>query len=394
MLETTGRAALDRSPGTSDTVIHVTIAADPATPSTGDLVRFYAYDPDGSPMAGGDGSPLCAPCTYDMGTSSHQRISIVQVMVAAGMSVAPPDGGYLVIETEGPDASVMDVTVENDVFLNGGDSTPSLMPMRVPCGGGGGGGQPSGKRIRVVPHALERYGRISDSPNTFDTSVFIAYAGSHSDADPDPAALVDLYLFDESTGAPLAYDSEVDICNPCTFALGGSSNPRRRVVALDDLLFDTPVGTYPDPSADITMVMVETGDVDAVGADCVMARSGAAVGDLSVFVFEPQPIAAAAAVAVRDVARRYADLRNYPDPFNPKTTLSFSLDREEPVNLRIVDLKGRVVRTFDAGRLSAGDHEIAWDGRSDDGEAMPAGVYPARLATSSFSTVEKMVLLK
>lgn len=385
LLEVTGRAAVDRSPGTSDTVIHASAPylGDPGTYPT---VFVYTYLDDGGPVIGPGGEAVCAPCVLDLAASPSADMSLIEVMVAAGIS-APPALGYMKLETSGPNADQVALTVETEVYHDSGVDFSVLTPLRGPCGGTGGGGISGSTRTFVFPHALETAGSVQAQPNSFDTSIFITYTGT------EPAVNTDVFIFDQSTGQALLYDDGTAVCAPCTFTLGADAAiaPRKRKVSVETLLYGSPAGTYPFPSAE-ALIIVQAGDDVSIGGATVLARSGP--GDLSVFVFEPQPIAAAATVSVVDVARRHADLRNYPDPFNPKTTISFSLDREDAATLRIVDVKGRTVRTLNTGRLPAGDHALAWDGRGDDGAALPAGVYLARLQTSTFASVEKMALLK
>jgi flagellar hook assembly protein FlgD len=68
-----------------------------------------------------------------------------------------------------------------------------------------------------------------------------------------------------------------------------------------------------------------------------------------------------------------------PNPFNPRTTLSFNLDDPGAVILTIHDARGRLVRELWAGEAPAGGHALVWDGRDDGNRAVAAGVYVSRL---------------
>ncbi len=72
--------------------------------------------------------------------------------------------------------------------------------------------------------------------------------------------------------------------------------------------------------------------------------------------------------------------RAAPNPFNPATTLSFSLDEPTRIDLAVYDIAGRRVRVLAAGILSAGEHRIVWNGKSDTGADAASGTYFARLA--------------
>jgi hypothetical protein len=87
----------------------------------------------------------------------------------------------------------------------------------------------------------------------------------------------------------------------------------------------------------------------------------------------------------------------YPNPFNPKTTLAFTLASGAEVQLAIFDSQGRRVRTLHEGFLGAGEHRRIWDGRDDEGRAGVSGVYLARLLASSGAVLDegrKLVLTK
>jgi len=89
---------------------------------------------------------------------------------------------------------------------------------------------------------------------------------------------------------------------------------------------------------------------------------------------------------------------NRPNPFNPSTTIQFSVpgmaSDEALVELVVFDVQGRLVRSLLAERLSAGDHSIVWDGRDDAGRMVSSGLYLYRLNAGDQSDVRKMMLLK
>ncbi len=73
-----------------------------------------------------------------------------------------------------------------------------------------------------------------------------------------------------------------------------------------------------------------------------------------------------------------------PNPFNPRTAIPLTLDREAWVALRIHDIGGRRLRQLHDGRLHTGDYAFEWDGRGANGVELPSGVY---LAVASFDGV-------
>ena len=86
---------------------------------------------------------------------------------------------------------------------------------------------------------------------------------------------------------------------------------------------------------------------------------------------------------------------NYPNPFNPETTIQFSLPSSEVVELRIYNSLGQLVRTLASGaKHSAGVHTYLWDGRDNFGLAVSGGVYLIRFEAGHFRAVQKALLLK
>ena len=86
--------------------------------------------------------------------------------------------------------------------------------------------------------------------------------------------------------------------------------------------------------------------------------------------------------------------RNYPNPFNPGTTISYDLPRQAQVTLEVFNVVGRKVATLVNGRQEAGHRTVQWDGRDDSGAATASGVYFYRLSAGEFVATAKMVLLK
>jgi hypothetical protein len=84
-----------------------------------------------------------------------------------------------------------------------------------------------------------------------------------------------------------------------------------------------------------------------------------------------------------------------PNPFNPTTAIHFELPRTAPVELRLLDVRGRVVRALLAGGLRGpGAHEVLWDGRDASGVALPSGVYLVELRTLGARRTSRLVLLR
>jgi hypothetical protein len=90
----------------------------------------------------------------------------------------------------------------------------------------------------------------------------------------------------------------------------------------------------------------------------------------------------------------YALHPNFPNPFNPSTTIKYDLKEAGKVSLKIYNVLGQEVRTLVSGAQTAGFKNIAWDGRNNAGQAVSSGIYVYRLETSGFVKSRKMMLLK
>jgi hypothetical protein len=83
-----------------------------------------------------------------------------------------------------------------------------------------------------------------------------------------------------------------------------------------------------------------------------------------------------------------------PNPFNPSTTLRFSLPATGHAELKIYDVQGRLVRTLVDAVRSAGQNEARWDGRDRHGRQVASGTYYARLMAAGQASVKTLVLVK
>ena len=90
----------------------------------------------------------------------------------------------------------------------------------------------------------------------------------------------------------------------------------------------------------------------------------------------------------------YALMPNFPNPFNPMTSITYQLKGNETATLVIYNETGQNVFSFDNMPQTAGIHTVQWDGRFRDGRAAPSGVYFVQLKAGDFVETRKMVLLQ
>ena len=84
----------------------------------------------------------------------------------------------------------------------------------------------------------------------------------------------------------------------------------------------------------------------------------------------------------------------YPNPFNPSTTISFTLGEAARVRLSVYDVSGRLVRELLDGQRGSGQHSEIWNGKDNAGRGVSSGVYFYRLEAGAFMETKKMVLLR
>ena len=92
--------------------------------------------------------------------------------------------------------------------------------------------------------------------------------------------------------------------------------------------------------------------------------------------------------------REYAVVSNHPNPFNPSTTISFTLPSTARADLAVYSISGQKVRTLLSERMTAGTHSTVWDGKDDSGKAVSSGVYLAHLRVGKQSASRRMTLVK
>jgi len=86
--------------------------------------------------------------------------------------------------------------------------------------------------------------------------------------------------------------------------------------------------------------------------------------------------------------------QNFPNPFNSYTTISFGLKEAQNVKLTIYNVLGEEMNTVINEHLSAGTHEIVWNGKDKNQKSVPSGIYYYKIKTDDASLVKKMLYLK
>jgi hypothetical protein len=85
---------------------------------------------------------------------------------------------------------------------------------------------------------------------------------------------------------------------------------------------------------------------------------------------------------------------NYPNPFNPTTTIAYSTAKAGAVKLRIYNAKGQLVRTLVDEAKQAGEHHLVWNGMDNNHKPVATGLYLYRLEAPGYTKTRKMMMLK
>ncbi len=116
-------------------------------------------------------------------------------------------------------------------------------------------------------------------------------------------------------------------------------------------------------------------------------------------VFDPSqlqnPAVVAGVLELQSTPREFALHQNFPNPFNPDTTIKYDLAESADVTLQIYNVLGQVVRTLVASEAqNAGRYQIRWNGMDDRGVSVSSGIYFYRISAGEFQNVRKLMLLK
>ncbi len=117
----------------------------------------------------------------------------------------------------------------------------------------------------------------------------------------------------------------------------------------------------------------------------------AAVDDLVILTNQASAAVSEPAAAV---PARFAVGPNQPNPFNPSTTISYSLPERSEVAVTVFDVSGRQVRTLVRAVQEAGEKSVTWNGLDDGGQSVSSGVYYYRVEAAGQAATRKMVLVK
>ena len=97
---------------------------------------------------------------------------------------------------------------------------------------------------------------------------------------------------------------------------------------------------------------------------------------------------------IASVPETFSLSKNYPNPFNPTTSIDFALPTESHVTLQIYNIQGQLVKTLQNGMKSAGNHSLIWNATNEAGISVPSGTYFYKINAGEYQATHKMILLK
>ncbi len=150
-------------------------------------------------------------------------------------------------------------------------------------------------------------------------------------------------------------------------------------------------GVVPGGAEATIVVTLHAADVSSGTQDALLRVTTSAGGETRI----PVTLQVAEDTAVDGDTPGAVKLRgNHPNPFNPMTSIAFSLPRAMAATLDVFAPDGKRVRRLVAGTLDAGSHEVIWDGTDARGRTVASGVYLVRLVTDDGITAGKMLLAR
>ncbi|MDP8203467.1 MAG: T9SS type A sorting domain-containing protein, partial [Candidatus Tenebribacter mawsonii] len=87
--------------------------------------------------------------------------------------------------------------------------------------------------------------------------------------------------------------------------------------------------------------------------------------------------------------------QNFPNPFNPETTIEFSIQQKSYIGLSVYNIKGQKIKTLAHNEFDIGSHSIIWNGDDESGNSISSGLYLYKLIVNGKTkSVKKCLLLK
>jgi len=181
------------------------------------------------------------------------------------------------------------------------------------------------------------------------------------------------------------------------------------LVRINSVHFESPTGNY--ASGQSYNLMDSTGNIifrtQFYDADYITEATPMQTGNFNMLgivtefntaaQITPRAIADFNPTAIQDEVVTGAGMNllgNFPNPFNPNTTIRFTAEKAEPATVTIYNQKGQMVKNYIVPVTLKGINNLSWDGKDENGRSVSSGLYYFRLKSGSYSSTKKMVLMK
>jgi hypothetical protein len=172
--------------------------------------------------------------------------------------------------------------------------------------------------------------------------------------------------------------------------LGGGS------VTNDVWAFDLAKNSWQQISASGTSPSAREGAVAIyIHSEARMVVFGGGAGNVyfnDIWTLSLSPTTAVESNSANELPKTFRLLGNYPNPFNPATTIVCEAPESRQVSLQVYNVQGQRVRSLLDGKVAAGRHQMIWDGTNDLGDKVASGIYFYVLKTGAISVARKMLL--
>jgi hypothetical protein len=183
----------------------------------------------------------------------------------------------------------------------------------------------------------------------------------------------------QSGTATISYCNVFD--NPGTHGNYYGVSPGDGCVSADPMFIDAANGDFRLAG---DSPCIDAGDPNDLDPDGSIRDLGA--------VFPPGPITLVNKSGI--LAKKFNLFQNHPNPFNPSTNISYQISKLSQVRLYIFDVIGREIKIIIDKQQPPGEYSILWDGRDEDQNQMPSGVYFVKLKADDLTIVRKMLLVR
>ena len=379
-----------------DAASTVTISIDPASAATRDLDYSALYNPSLSIPAGSTSGSLTflIDPTADNEDEGNETITLTasaEGLTSASAHITLADAG--VEPTLPPEATPLafadGTSVEDQEYTAGTEISAMELPAAV------GGVGDIAYSVSDLPSGLSFDAATRTLSGTPDTTTDEPVEVTYTAADGTGASAT--LTFSITVNATLTFDLVFFGAGklvPTPSAADGASIP--------EFVAGQPVNAFTLPSATggtepltYTLSPELPAGLSFDATTRTISGTPQSEGSLVYIYTVTDALGASVTMQLQTRPAAFSLATNYPNPFNPATTIQYALPQSADVQLTVYNVVGQVVRTLVAEHQSAGRYLVAWDATNDNGQSLSAGIYFYRLqAGGEFHAVKKMLLLK